>query len=118
MNQPYVITEQLTKVSRHGGTVITITLIGALDRLTYKTYINPTFFNAAQWQAITTYPEYGYVVRGLTIEDKAKRIISADSKPVVEETYINPQIILAELEALWKEIDNKPPTMFKELFDV
>lgn len=118
MNQPYVITQQSTQVSRHGGTVTTITLIGASDRKTYKTYINPSFFNAANWQHITAYPEYGYVVRGLVIEDKSKLIISADSKPVLEETYINPQIILAELEALWKEIDSRPPTTFKELFDV
>jgi hypothetical protein len=117
MNQPYVITRQKTGLSKHGGTVITISMIGASDRLEYKTYIDPQFFNYANWQHITANPNYGYVVRGLVIENRAKRIISADSKPILEETYINPEIILAELEALWKEIDNKPPTMFKELFD-
>jgi len=118
MSQPYIIISQKTGLSKYGGTLITINMIGVNDRQEYKTYIDPRNFNYANWQHITQNPGHGFVIRSLKIKNKDKRLISADSKPIIEWEHDDPEVILAQLEEIWNEQDNqRTATTFRDLFE-
>ena len=115
-NQKYVIYNQKTGISKHGGTLITINAIGVEDRKEYITYIDPTNYNAQNWIDIVSKPKGGFLVKGLKV--KQKNIINADSKfTVLAETH-TPEPILVELHNKWKEEDElPPPNTFRDLFE-
>ena len=119
INQNYVIYNQKTTGSKHGGTVTTVNAIGVSDRKEYITYIDPTNFNSQNWIDIVSKPKSGFLVKGLKVKNfDKKNIINADSKPVILAETITPDPILVELYEIWKEQDETPPTTFKDLFDV
>ena len=118
MTQPYIVATQKTGLSKYGGTLITITLIGINDRQEYKTYIDPRNHNFVNWQHITQNPQNGFVIRSLKVKNKEKNLISADSKPIIEWEHDDPEVIIAQLEEIWREQDlQKTATTFRDLFE-
>ena len=118
MTQPYIIATQKTGLSKYGGTLITITMIGINDRKEYKTYIDPRNHNYANWQHVVMHPQNGFVIRNLKVKNKDKLLISADSQPIIEWEHDDPEVIFAQLEELWKEQDHqRTATTFRDLFE-
>ena len=115
IKQNYVIYNQRSGVSKHGGRLITINAIGVTDRKEYITYIDPTNYNSQHWIDVTNKPTGGFLVKGLNI--KKDNILNADSKFQVVAETLTPEPILVELHDIWKEQDEvKAPNTFRDLF--
>ena len=114
--QNYVIYEQHTKISKYGGTVITVNVIGVQDRKEYITYIDPTNYNAQNWTDITSNPQGGFLVSGLKV--KKDNILNADSKFTVLAATHTRDALLSELHEVWKTQDEKKTAnTFRDLFE-
>lgn len=117
-SQPYIVIEQRTGLSKYGGVLHTIKMIGVNDRKEYKTYVDPRNHNFQNWAHIVNNPKHGFVIRSCKVKNQEKFLISADSKPIIEWEHDDTSVILAQLEEIWKEEDAKRnATTFRELFD-
>lgn len=116
IKQNYVIYNQKSGMSRHGGRLITVNAIGVTDRKEYITYIDPTNYNSKNWVDVISKPSGGFLVKGLNV--KKDNIINADSKFQVLAETITPDPILVELHEIWKEQDEKKTAnTFRDLFE-
>jgi hypothetical protein len=116
ITQNYIIYEQRRGVSRYGGPMITVKMIGVTDELDYVTYIDPSNFNSQKWIDVTSKPGGGFLIQGLEV--KKDKIINADSNFVVLAETITPEPILAELNAISKQRrEKKTETTFRDLFE-
>lgn len=93
--------------SRHGGQVYEIDFIEIDTFETYKTYVDPNNYNVDNWGSILTFPHRGYVINGVRVKNKKKKLINADSR-------FNIAFNGASRDDLLDEI-NKPPS--NDLFE-
>ena len=103
MSQPYIVLSQQQIPSKHGGMVYQINLVGALDRIEYRTYVDPKMRNYKFWYRIIDNPECGFVIRGCNV--KKDRLISADSKITVVWQTDSSEDVFDELYDIWKDQD-------------
>ena len=114
--QHFVILEQNTRPSRYGGLITEIIMVGVKDRQEYKTYVDPLNINARNWQHITDHPAHGFIIRGLKYKDQEKRILNADSDPIIEWEHESLDVVSQELLAHWQEQDSRN-NKFNNLFE-
>lgn len=109
MAQLYVVYSVKTKTSKYGNLIYEIQLIGTEDRFMYKTYIDESNRNYANWAGIIREPTQGYILKNLKrrgLKDN-KNLIDADSRPQLAWVTEHKQDILDELVDNWLERDKK-----------
>lgn len=118
-NQNYVVLEQVKGISKvTGQPYVKITLVGVADRNDYVTYIDSSNHNQSNWFHITNNPTHGFVLNNLRVKkNKDKRLIDADSKPVILAEDTTKERIEAMLKQVWHEQDTRPVERFRELFE-
>jgi hypothetical protein len=118
--QPYVVLKQEWGRSRHLGTeYVKITFLGIKDRKEYVTYVDSPNHNFKNWSHIINNPKHGFVVRNLkTKTHKAKTLIDADSKPIIEWEDDTDTEIMRQVSEIWAEEDVKANSdKFRDLFE-
>lgn len=103
MTQPYIVLQQRCITSKYGNKIYAITLVGALDRLEYVTYIDPNNRNFKYWQHIVFNPDSGFVLKNCVI--KKDNLISADCRPTISWQTDNKEDVFEELVDIWQEQD-------------
>lgn len=103
MTQPYIVLSTKKINSKHGGTIWTITLVGAVDRCEYHTYIDRKNRNYKYWARIIEHPSNGFVIKGCQI--KRDELISADSRITVVWQTDKSDDVFSELYDIWREQD-------------
>jgi hypothetical protein len=103
--QYYAVIKQREFDSKYGGRATEIILVNIKTREEYKTYIDRRNFNAVNWTHILRHPERGYILSGVKIKDQEKRIINADSDPVITFESSTQDVVFDELESYWGELD-------------
>lgn len=118
MKQPYLVLSQRTfRSHNHGQPVTELVLIGCKDRCQYKTYIDVQNKNYKHWQHVILNPNSGFALSGLTIKDKEKYLINADSQPNID-IQDTKESLFADLHEIWQEEDRKKNSdKFKDLFE-
>lgn len=118
MKQPYLVLSQRTfRSQNHGQPVTEIILIGCKDRCQYKTYIDVQNKNYRHWQHIILNPDSGFALSGLTVKNKEKYLINADSKPNID-LQDEKDYLFADLQDIWLEEDKKKNSdRFQDLFN-
>ncbi len=104
MRQPYIVLKQHPITSKYGNRIYMITLVGAQDRLEYKTYIDPNNRNFKYWQHIIWNPDHGFVLKNCIV--KKDNIISADCRPIIAWETPSPEDVFDELYEIWTEQDS------------
>lgn len=117
--QHYIVIDQKEKNSIYGGKYVEIQMIGAKDYEMYKTYIDYKNYNVDNWQYIINNPEHGFIIKGLKVKNEEKRVLNADSKPIIEWEHEDKAVVLRELEDFIKEQQvRNAPNRFWNIFDV
>jgi transposase-like protein len=83
VNQQYAVVNQVTGVSKNGGSMVTVNMRGVTDNKHYHTYVVKTYKNSRQWQTITERPGQGHIVYFSNGKFSAANQIDADSKPEI-----------------------------------
>jgi hypothetical protein len=106
MKQPYVVLNQQEKYSEKNGTrYYEITMVGAVDRCEYHTYIDPSMRNYRYWVRVIDSPKNGFVIRGCNV--KKNNLISADSRISIVWQTEDPEDVLNDLWDIWQEQDKE-----------
>jgi hypothetical protein len=115
----YAVLSQKEKQSKYGGTIIEITMVDIVERTEWITYIDYRNHNHSHWQHITNNPNHGFVLKNLKRKrHKDKNLINADSKPVINEEFEDPNEMFDLIKQLWdKEDRKKNPNRFWEMFE-
>ena len=103
MAQPYIVLKQHPMTSKHGGKIFHVTLVGAIDRMQYHTYIDPNNRNYKYWARVVENPDNGFVIKGCQI--KKEDLISADSRITVVWQTDDANDVFDELYDIWQEQD-------------
>ena len=103
--EQYAIIKQEQFHSKYGGIATEIILVNIKTRQEFKTYIDDRNFNSVNWQHILRHPERGYVITGVKIKDATKKIINADSDPIISFESETQDTVFDELESYWAEQD-------------
>ncbi len=103
MRQPYIVLKQHPITSKYGNRIYVITLVGALDRLEYVTYIDPNNRNFKYWQHIVFNSDHGFVLKNCLV--KKENLISADCRPIIAWETDSPDDVFEELVSIWQEED-------------
>jgi hypothetical protein len=106
MKQYYAVVKQEQSYSKYGGSITAITLIGLHDRQEYKTYIDPSNFNADHWGHIIRHPEHGFILGNLKTKRKLEKlIINADSDPIIAWEHDNIDALVEAVIEKWRQED-------------
>ena len=85
MKQNYIVRRRhgpRISQSNPGSKFWTIIFQGEQDKGTYETHVDTSMENFVQWEAIV-FNDEEQIVSGLRLKSKTKRLIDADSTPVV-----------------------------------
>lgn len=117
--QNYVVLTQepgLSKIT--GQPYVKITLVGTDDELDYITYVDTANHNQSNWFHITNNPTHGFVLNNLRVKkSKDKRLIDADSKPVIAAEDVDKDKVLDAMKEVFNERRQKTVNRFKDLFE-
>lgn len=119
ITQTYVVLTQergLSKIT--GRPFVKIIMVGTRDRCEYVTYIDSSNHNEANWQHIINNPDHGFVLSNLRPKiHKDRRLIDADSRPVISAEDMTPDRIFDTLRDVWREQDDRPNNNYRNLFE-
>lgn len=117
--QNYIVIEQEPGISKiTGQPYVKITLVGTHDELDYTTYIDTANHNQKNWFHITNNPQHGYILSNLKVKrHKDKRLINADSKPIIQAEDTSKDRILKAFQEVLQERQQRKINRFKDLFD-
>jgi|LakMenEpi03Aug12_release.lakeMendotaPanAssembly.Ray.scaffolds.fasta_scaffold919956_2 hypothetical protein len=106
MSQPYIVLKQEVRYStKNKSNYHVITMVGALDRHEYYTYVDVNNRNYRYWTRVINSPDSGFVLKGCQI--KRDNLISADSRITIVWQTANAEDVFSELYDIWQEQDKE-----------